>query len=285
MIIHRIQTMTTVNRCCLATLALVLAAGGCAGELDVSDDPATGGSAGASTGTNTGTNGSGSGGDGDGGSGGSGGGPAGPVTGTNTSTNGSGPEDASSAGDSSGAAGAGGEDDGSYCFRPPADVDADNVCAPTCPINPLAARGAPCAESVTGEAGICVPFFDHLPSGSLRGEGICSVACDPLAPDCPENFACSLTEVAEDPSEDEHIDVLLGFACLPLFRASPVGSECNGWPGGDCAAGSECIPEFGATCRAYCDSEDDETCPDDQICEKPEYFPAASTAGICMDRE
>lgn len=84
------------------------------------------------------------------------------------------------------------------------------------------------------------------------------------------------------------------FACLPVFLSNPVGSECTDFPMGECEPGSECIysticdgpnvvcdppPNI---CRAYCDTGEDDACPESQTCYRPYWFPEGSPVGYCM---
>lgn len=249
---NQTRPRTTSRYLWAAGLLALATSSSCAGQLDVSEDPAAGGSGGAATSTQA----SGSG-------------------GSNSHAAGAGSEDASSEPCSGPLC-----DPSLHCFTAPPGATGDPVCAPTCPVQPAKLRGAACSNSITGSDGICAPFLGDLPGDdAVTPMGICSVACDPLAPDCPENFACSLTEAGDgDP-------IPLMYACLPLFAARSVGSACTGFSLGECAAGSECIQEFGGfTCRAYCDTGD-EACPGSQICEKPEGFPEASPVGVCLDAE
>jgi hypothetical protein len=263
---------TNSSRCFLAASLLAFGTGGCAGNLDVSEAPGAGG---------------GSGGDGSSGTG-SGGSASQSTSASNSGTGnpGTSATDGSpgSGGDGSTPCGAETCEPGEHCFAPPPDVDAEGVCAPTCDTQPNDGHGTPCLYSITGGEGVCARFLDYLPSHDvLEFRGVCSVACDPLAPDCPENFACNLTESGP-----------LMFACLPLFRSNPVGSECSGWPMGECEPGSECIestlcddPTVGCdpppdTCRAYCDVGEEDACPESQNCLRPYWFPEGSPAGYCI---
>lgn len=254
MLTNRIRPKTNASSYFLAATLLTLGASACAGQLDVSEEPDPAAE-------------DGSGGDGSGG------------TGSGDTTTASASSSSSSGSQATSSSGSGGGVSTTHCFAPPRGVDAQSVCAPTCEVQPSELRGTACPDSIIGGEGICAPFLESLPSqNGYTPAGVCSVSCDPLAPDCPENFACSLTEGgAGEP-------IPLIFACLPVLEARPVGSECDGWPTGRCAAGSECTQEAeGSTCRAYCDTGEDDACPESQTCEKPEWFPEASPAGVCQD--
>jgi len=122
--------------------------------------------------------------------------------------------------------------------------------------------------------------------------GVCSVNCDPLPRDCPENFACSLAEGGSGAGEP----VPFMFACLPVFRSNPVGRERSSGSQGECAPGSTCIHAYNdptcddpnaacapANCRAYCDTGEDDACPESQTCQRLDYFPEGSPVGFCAE--
>lgn len=263
---NRNRTKPTTNSisCLLAATLLAFGTSSCAGELDVLDDAAAHGGTG---GEGTGSTGMG---------------------GTNTTlSSGSGGPSTNTTG---GTAGAGGSlepcenqicEPDPYCFAPPGAAT-ESVCPPTCG-SEREFVGEPCPRSVTGEEGICVPFSYYEPSEEYSMTlNLCSVTCDPLAPDCPESFACTITEGDHGPVGEA---VPLVFACLPLLQPRPVGTQCPGQALGECEPGSECIGESTALyfCRAFCDTREDDACPEPQTCQRPYWFPEGSPVGYCAE--
>jgi len=258
---NRTNPSARASRFWLTASLLVLATSGCAGELDVWDAAAAGTSGAGSSGS-------------EGGNGGSG------ASSANAESDN---QDTSSTGGETDAAtelcGTQTCAEGSHCFSPPPDGVADSICAPTCPVEPEQLRGQPCAPSVLGNEGVCAPDLAWVPGqNAVTQMGVCSVACDPLAPSCPENFVCSLALASPEPTE---APVPSMFACMPAFRSLPVGTLCYGW--GDCVSGAECGDEFiGTICSKYCDTTND-ACPEPQTCITQAWFPEESPVGLCAD--
>jgi hypothetical protein len=161
------------------------------------------------------------------------------------------------------------------CF--PARYEHGGVCAPLCDSLEESAWGKPCGNTVSGGGGICFPFS----KGSTTA-GVCTRKCSPLLQDCPEHFACDITD---DSADVMHSRV---FACLPVVESQPrsLGANCDGGALGQCTPGSSCIPAVTpgvfANCLALCDQGDSTSCPKPQTCVKPNFFPS-DPVGVCRD--
>jgi hypothetical protein len=167
---------------------------------------------------------------------------------------------------------------GSECF-PPSDAPGAGTCAPLCDGQEQSEWGKPCRSPVSGANGICLPFNKHLQGmgGGTTSVGVCTGMCSPLLQDCPDHFACDVTEEAP-----RRI-----FACLPVVESPPrsLGASCDGWPLGQCARGLSCIPAVipgsFANCLAFCDLQNPASCTKPGTCKRPEWFPAEIDVGIC----
>lgn len=143
--------------------------------------------------------------------------------------------------------------------------------------------GYPCDNSVVSGPGLCVPFSKNIGVPGwpvVTSVPVCSVTCDPLLQDCPEHFACDLTDGSQPLGET----VGWIFACLPIVEPVPVGEggACYGGAAGACERGLTCVPEgyLIAACEKLCDTTEPATCSASQRCRKPDWFPAG-TIGVC----
>jgi hypothetical protein len=133
-------------------------------------------------------------------------------------------------------------EEGAHCWGPPGDF-VNTRCRPICGFDPL----APICPTGTYCVGI----------GALP---LCLDECDPLAPDCGVNEACTLANG--------------GFACTPVisFELAPPGDPCEFDV--ECMPGTVCVDEtelsscFGGPgcCAQLCDLDAADPCPDPDSC-------------------
>jgi hypothetical protein len=171
---------------------------------------------------------------------------------------------------------------GSECF-PPNNARGGGTCAPLCDSQDQSEIGKPCPNPVSGGNGICLPF-DRQPQdmrSGIRSVSVCTGTCSPLLQDCPEHFACDVTE------EGAALMPRRIFACLPVVESPPrsLGASCEGFPLGQCAPGLSCIPAVVpgsfANCLALCDLLNSTSCTKPGTCSRPEWFPPELNVGVC----
>jgi hypothetical protein len=172
---------------------------------------------------------------------------------------------------------------GSECFVQAGATNDAGVCVPLCnPAEPTdqTTYGLECAGAIGGGDGICRAFLRYVEfdtpvnAGGLTPTGICTNACDPLAQECPDGFSCDLTDTPQGSLAS------WSYACLPALTPLETGAACDGAPVGACMPGSTCV--FDSTCAEFCDTEATDACPALQECAKPDWFPADSSAGVCV---
>jgi hypothetical protein len=172
--------------------------------------------------------------------------------------------------------------DGFECMRPyPFGA---GICAPHCDADEADEQsewGKSCSNPISGEIGVCRPVLRNVTDGSTA-IGICTVDCDPLEQDCPERFACDITE------DEAGMMANRVFQCLPVVEepARQRGDACDGFPVGQCAPGLSCVQNAAgrgafANCRVLCDSEGGDACEQEETCVVPFWFPVDTTVGVC----